>query len=526
MNDIKEYSAASSAYEVFVLLSDKIVKGELVTFNALRNYCAALPDDRRTQVILRKAFELQKRLYWGFFREISPVSHPKVWSKVVIPDRKYHFAGDIKRMATIPDVYMAILDIHGYTRFCQKHRHNMSMLDLLDRVIQQDIPEIAARFGVVSRRARGDEILLLGGSASELFEVVYLIARRLAKDGKAAKAEAGAKSEGAKPAPPAKGAPSLRTAALAKPVVREVKEANAAVVPDGLPGFQISAGVAGGAKYAQLVITRDGDLSGTIVNTAARLQARANRISPDQTKILLTSITFQKLKMQPSSKTFEFLKAVDFFDTGLVEFKGINVPVFDTVFLDRDASRLEYRERMGALYDSIGQGLWTTRIFSDALSLMARIIISSSRNLVDEATGLPLEAAETIMKGIKRAQALFDSERFEGAVEELARLVDLFCRAAGRDPIVVEYLIGVVDNYRKLLASFTERLDREIDEHLETIFRGASDRANFRTLEKHHLMFANVRDAARIKVADRRNIWNRIAEESSETLNIRIQSKK
>ncbi len=527
MNDIKEYSAGSSAYEVFVLLSDKIVKGELVTFNALRNYCSALPDDRRTQVILRKAFELQKRLYWGFFREISPVSHPKVWSKVVIADRKYHFAGDIKRMATIPDVYMAILDIHGYTRFCQKHRHNMSMLDLLDRVIQQDIPEIAAKFGVVSRRARGDEILLLGGSASELFEVVYLIARRLAKDGKAAKAEPGAKPEVAKPAQAAKSVPSLRTAAMAKPAAKPTsKDAGAALVPDGLPGFQISAGVAGGAKYAQLVITRDGDLSGTIVNTAARLQARANRISPDQTKILLTSITFQKLKMQPSSKTFEFLKAVDFFDTGLVEFKGINVPVFDTVFLDRDASRLEYRERMGALYDSIGQGLWNTRIFSDALSLMARIIISSSRELVDEATGLPLEAAETIMKSIKRAQSLFDGERFEGAVEELARLVDLFCRAAGRDPIVVEYLTGVVDNYRKLIASFTERLDKEIDEHLETIFRGASDRANFRTLEKHHLMFANVRDAARIKVADRRTIWNRMAEESSKTLNIRIQSKK
>ena len=183
MNDIKEYTAASSAYEVFVHLSDKIVKGDLVTFNALRAYCAGLPESPRTEAILKKAFELQRRLYWGFFRDISPSTHPKVWSKVVVPDRKYHFAGDIKRMATIPDVYMSIIDIHGYTRFCQKHRHNMSMLDLLDRVIQQELPRIAARFGVVIRRARGDEILLLGGSASELFEVVFLIARRLAKDG-------------------------------------------------------------------------------------------------------------------------------------------------------------------------------------------------------------------------------------------------------------------------------------------------------------------------------------------------------
>ena len=56
------------------------------------------------------------------------------------------------------------------------------------------------------------------------------------------------------------------------------------------------------------------------------------------------------------------------------------------------------------------------------------------------------------------------------------------------------------DNYRHLVARFTESLDREIDEHLEAIFLSPNDRANFRTLEKHHAMFASVRDAARIKV--------------------------
>ena len=514
MNEIKEYTPASSAYEVVVHLSDKIVKGELMTFAALRTYCSALPESPRTEAILKKAFELQRRLYWGFFRDISPSTHPKVWSKVVVPDRKYHFAGDIKRMATIPDVYMAIIDIHGYTRFCQKHRHNMSMLDLLDRVIQQDLPKIAAKFGVVIRRAGGDEILLLGGSAAELFEVVYLISRRLAKDGTSSRSSQNGSSH-----VPAHGP--------AKPEVA-ASEASSAPV-DGLPGFEISAGVAGGAKYAQLVITRDGDLSGTIVNTAARLQARANRISPDRTKILLTSVTFQKLKMlQPSSEHYEFLRAVDFFDTGMVEFKGVNVPVFDTVFLDREASRLEYRDRMGALYDSIGQGLWTTRIFSDALNLMARIATSTVGGLLDESTGLPIDAADSIsiIQRIKKAQGLFDAERFEQAIAELDELVEVFCRAAGRDPIATEYLSAVRDNYRTLLSHFTKSLDREIDEHLEAIFLSPNDRANFRTLEKHYAMFASVLDAARIKVDDRRGIWHRIADETAPSLSISIQSKK
>lgn len=511
MNDIKEYTNTSSPYEVFVHLSDRIVKGELMTFNALRSYCSALPENPRTEAILKKAFELQRRLYWGFFRDISPSTHPKVWSKVVVPDRKYHFAGDIKRMATIPDVYMAILDIHGYTRFCQKHRHNMSMLDLLDRVIQQDLPKLAAKYGVVSRRASGDEILLLGGSAAELFEVVYLISRRLAKDGAAPHA-GGARG-------PAQGS------AKAEPAPSD----SGAAPVDSLPGFEISAGVAGGAKYAQLVITRDGDLSGTIVNTAARLQARANRISPDRTKILLTSVTFQKLKMlHPATEHYEFLKAVDFFDTGMVEFKGVNVPVFDTVFLDRDAARLEYRDRMGALYDSIGQGLWTTRIFSDALNLMARIATSTAGGIRDESSGLPIDAADSvsIIQRIKKAQSLLDAERFEQAIAEFDELVGMFCRAAGRDPIATEYLSEVRNNYRQLLSRFTACLDREIDEHLEAIFLSPNDRANFRTLEKHHAMFSSVLEAARIKVEDRRGAWHRIADEASASLSISIQAKK
>jgi class 3 adenylate cyclase len=493
MNDIKECTPATSPYEIFTLLCDKIVKGELVTFNALRSYCAGLPDSPRTEAIMRKAFELQRRLYWGFFRDITPTTYPNVWNKVVVPDRKYHFAGDIKRMATIPDVYMAMIDIHGYTRFCQKNRHNMSMLDILDRVMQNDLPAIAAKLGVVSRRASGDEILLLGGSAAEVFEAVFLIARRLAKEER----------------------------------VKD-KTAEADEAAKVLPSFQISAGVSGGAKYSQLVITRDGDLSGTIVNTAARLQARANRISPDRTKILLTSVTFQKLKMLPPSSHFEFLKAVDFFDTGIVEFKGVNVSVFDTVFVAKEANRLEYRDRMSALYDSISQGHWASQIFANALNLMARIATSSQGALVDEATGQMIDASDSIsiIQRIKKAQSYFVAERYEQAVKEFSELVDAFCRASGRDAIATEYLADIRDNYRKIVDDFTGRLDQVLEEKLEAVFQNPGDRGNFRTLEKHHDTFKNVREAARLKVPDRKSLWAKSIELSAGKLGVRIQSKK
>jgi class 3 adenylate cyclase len=412
-----------------------------------------------------------------------------------VPDRKYRFAGDIKRLATIPDVYMAIIDIHGYTKFCQKHRHNMSMLDLLDRVLQQDIPALSAARGVVSRRARGDEILLLAGSASELFEVVFLIKRLLAKESQ------GARSEASKPG----------------------ESENA------LPAFQISAGIAGGAKYSQLVITRDGDLSGSIVNTAARLQARANKLSPERTKILIASVTYQKLKGQPKGAArYEYASAVDFFDTGMVEFKGINVSVMDTIFLPEEASRVEYRDRMGSLYDSVRQGLWGSRIFSDALNLMARIFSANPGGFTDEATGAPLDATDSIsaMQRIKKIQSLFAAERYEQAVSDFNGLVADYSKARERDLIVIEYLNLVRRNYRKLVDAFARSLDREIDEHLEAIFLNQNDRTNYRTLDKHHSMFTSVRDAARLKVPDRKAIWARSAESSASKLGVSIKARK
>ena len=495
MKDISEYASSTSPYELLTLLTEKIVRGELTTFKALRDYCAQLPDSPKVEAILRRAFDLQKKLYWGFFKDISPSTHPKVWSKVVVPDRKHRFAGDIKRLAAIPDVYMAIIDIHGYTRFCQKHRHNMSMLDLLDRVLQQDIPALASAHGVVSRRARGDEILLVSGSAADLFEVVFLIKRHMAKRGPTEKSEPAQAGEG----------------------------------ENALPAFEISAGIAGGAKYSQLVITRDGDLSGSIVNTAARLQARANKISPERTKILLASVTYQKLKGQPKpSSSYKYASAVDFFDTGMVEFKGINLSVIDTIFLPEEASRVEYRDRMGSLYDSVRQGMWASKVFADALNLMARIFSANPGGFTNEKTGAPIEATDSIsaMQRIKKMQSLFAAERYEQAIADLSGLVSDYSRARERDLIVIEYLNIVRRNYRKLLAAFSKSLDREIDDHLEAIFLGQGDRNNYRTLEKHHAMFTSVRDAARIKVPDRKAIWAKSAEQTASTLGVSIKARK
>ena len=165
MNSMAELKPGTSPYEVLALLTDKVLSGELASFEALKECCSPLPESAVKNRLLKQTFRLQRELYWGFFKGIGPDTFPKVWSQVVLPDRKYPFAGDLKRYMSISDIYMGMVDIHGYTRYCHKNRGNMSMLDLLDRMMQIDIPKIAATMGVVTKRSSGDQILLLGAAA-------------------------------------------------------------------------------------------------------------------------------------------------------------------------------------------------------------------------------------------------------------------------------------------------------------------------------------------------------------------------
>ncbi len=76
------------------------------------------------------------------------------------------------------------------------------------------------------------------------------------------------------------------------------------------------------------------------------------------------------------------------------------------------------------------------------------------------------------------------------------------------------------------MEAYSVVLDREIHAHLEGIFLSMTDRNNYRTLEMQINTFQSLRDAARLRVADRRSIWNRNAEETGPSLGVKIQSKK
>ena len=463
-----------------------------MTFEALRQYTSALPENQRTATILRKAFDLQRKLYWGFFKGIGPETYSRVWNQVVVGDRSYPFAGDLKRYNNISDIYMGLIDIHGYTRFCHKNRSNMSMLDTLDHMLQEDVPQIASSLGVVTRRARGDEILLLGASAEDVLETVLRIMDYFSK--------------GARMAESAK----LKAKADAP-----------------FPEFQISAGIAGGQKYTPLVITRDGDLSGDIVNTAARLQARADKISPEHNKILVTTQAHQKIRTRTDKGQRSLIEDVNFFNTGNIEFKGISIAVYDVIFNDRDAYRMTYREAMETLYESLDQGMWKSRIFEDSMSLFSRIITNIPDHVcacADANTTRDLRKSGFLVR-IKNALELFRAVSFERAIVVFGELVDDFALLRDVDEFALEYLSSIQKNYTMLLSSFVDNLDREIEGRPEALF-APTELQSFVTLRKHSGMFEKAMEVARTRVRGRKAIWYRVADEAAPALTVSIQSKK
>lgn len=494
MKDIKERTADTAPYEILVHLNDKILSGDLGTFEALKTYASVLPEGSRTELILKKAFELQRRLTWGIFRDVRPETFPRVWNAVVLPDDRYPFAGDLRRFISIPDVYVGLLDIRGYTQYYRDNRRNLSMLDLLDRMMQEDIPRIAAKEGVVSRRSQGDALLLVGASAQDVLTATLEIIEYFSRRRRSADDELPAGRPGS------------------------------GLV---LPEFRISAGIAGGQKYAPLVITRDGDLSGDILNTAARLQARAGKLSPDRSKVLLTSHAYQRVQASACGSGKGILGTIDFFNAGTIDFKGASIGVIDTVFLATEAYRLSYRDLMEELYDSVDKGMWKSKVFLDTLRVAARMaenlpgIVPRTR----QRTGGGEIGREGILERVRTAKTLFESEKFELAVVVLGALVEDLSRLAVMDESTLEYIRTIHGNYEALTASFLEVLDREIDQNMDQIL-APKEVEGFLVQRSHSRAYEKSLTAARLRVRNRKGLWYRAADASTPDLKIRIQSLK
>ena len=113
MKDLTEYRDATSEHELFSFLCEKIISRDITTFSALKGFAEPVLKDKRTFPVMMRAFELIRRLYWGFFAGMTQTTHKKLWRELVIPDQDFPEAGDLKPTLQISILYIAMLDIHG-----------------------------------------------------------------------------------------------------------------------------------------------------------------------------------------------------------------------------------------------------------------------------------------------------------------------------------------------------------------------------------------------------------------------------
>ncbi len=452
---------------------EAIAEGEITDFAGLRALVEKWPAGPFVDAALETGFPLIKTLHWGYFAPLDPVRFPRLWSELVIPDRVYDYAGDLKRSISLPNLYIGLVDLHGYTRFCRENRRNLSRLTQLDSIIQKQVPTIVEKAGVLARRVRGDEILLIGASAADVLEAVLLV-------GNFFKEDQGVRDYGAY-----------------------------------FPRFEIAAGIAGGQGFTALVVTEDGDLSGDAVNTAARLETRAGRVSPDRTRIMMTNHVHRKLQSELSNREelerHPHLSRLDFVEAGRVEFKGVTVTVMDVVFLDSpDARRLEYRDALTALYEAIDGRLWKSRVFEAALRLAEAMGLAA-----DDATAAAARARA------HAAYSAFSRESYEDALAEYSALLDSLESIEGQDDLALEYLKSVRTCYGRILDAFADVLDKETEASVSSLF-GEKDLANYRMLQTHYMAFIRIREATRKRVRNRKALWYRVSDQESPTLCVKV----
>jgi len=445
VKDLTEFTDATSEYELFSFLHDKVISREVTKFSQLKELVTPILKKEKTFPVIMKGFELIKHLNWGFFSEMSKETHSKLWKELVIPDSKFPDAGDLKDTLQISNLYIAMLDIHGYTQFCMDSRKNLSMMHTLDWAMNTEARRISTACQTISQRERGDEVVVVAASATDAITVTLAIADYFGK-----------------------------TTIVNDPKIPTKREGNA----DALPLFKISAGITGGNTQSPLIITEKGSLSGFLLNSGARLQTRANELSGKESRIMVAKQVFMNYMKENEKEPCPLFRrnAVYFLDTGQIEFKGVQIPSCEAVFKPEDMYKEKISEEMIQLFSAIQQNLWEQKIFQTLISLITRAAQVMPRfNYVPPS---PINGMQTITNESMEQlcntalKAYMRDEDYTSAVNLLKTLISIIEQVPKFERLILDYLRGVTDKYEMLLTSYLETIDNEVDNRAQHIFEG------------------------------------------------------
>jgi hypothetical protein len=464
VKEITDYNEAVSEHELFAFFYARVINREITVFSALMEAAAPIIKDPRTHPVIMKTFELIKRLYWGFFAGITAATHGRLWRELVIPDKRFPDAGDLKRTLSISNLYVAMLDIHGYTKFCQDSRKNLSMLHTLDRAINIEIGRLSTLCQAVSQRERGDEIVVVAASATDALMATLAIFDYFAK-----------------------------TNTLNAPLINTQRSGDAVI----LPAFKLSAGVTGGNTTSPLIITEQGSLSGFLLNTGARLQNRANELSPSDSRVMITKqVQMNFIKENAAEKSVLFTNnTLYFLDTGIIEFKGVLLPTCEVVFRPEDRYKERFSEALNRLFASIKDNLWEQKIYMELIELLTSVARAMPGFLVTPPQ--PINGMQTINNISFQqlckvgAKTYLVDEDYAHAVSLLHGFITIMEMIPEFDRLVLDYTRGITEKYDLLLKSFEAAIDQEIvtkaasifsDTHLKTFMAAKNGKAIYEKL--------------------------------------------
>jgi len=446
VKDLAEYTEAVSEYELFSFLSDRVISKDITKFSQLKEIVAPILKNQKTYPVIMRAFELIRKLNWGFFSDMTKETHLRLWRELVIPDSKFPDAGDLKDTLQISNLYVAMLDIHGYTQFCMDSRKNLSMMHTLDWAMNSEVRRISTACQAVSQRERGDEMVVVAASATDALTVTLAIIDYFAK-----------------------------TNVVDDSKISTKREGNA----DALPVFKISAGITGGNTQSPLIITEKGNLSGFLLNSGARLQTRANELSGKESRIMIAKQVYMNyMKENEKERTSLFKnKTIYFLDTGQIEFKGVQIPSCEVVFKAEDKYKENFSEEMVQLFSSIKENLWEQRIFQDLMTLLAKTAQVMPKFTVTPPkpiNGMQTITNESFIQLCRTAlKAYVHDEDYSTAVDLLKTFISIIEEIPHFERLILDYLRGITEKYEMLLNFYLTTIDREIESRAPQIFQGS-----------------------------------------------------
>ncbi len=480
----------SSLCELSEHLYEMIIEDKIRTFSQLIDYTGDIFTTPRRQVVLMSAFKLIRKLHWGFFRDIDYASYPKLWKELVISHPGYKYAGDIKRNSTISNIYVAMLDVHGYTAFCKQSNRNLTMLHLLDEFIQGDIGKITQELNVLSRRERGDEIILVGTTASDIVSAVLSVVDYFSKR---------------------------------RVVTSEALRRNRSGAKIILPDMYVSAGISGGKMYTPLIITEDGNLSGDVINTAARLQGRANKISPHRTWITVTNHVVFRYKKE-AAKSKDMHDNIHFFNSGIIDFKGTSISLCELIFRSEDAYVLQFQEEMHELYGAIRKKLWRNQIFPALILLLIKVCKVMPPFRLKHSVG---GNGEIIALAEKTLLLYRTQDNYHRAVAQLRKIVDFLAQVQNFDKLVLEYARAITELYEGIAEKYRAEVEHMVETRYEEVL--PPDTARLYAAAKKNADIYNKLNTRVLEGTDlinRKSIWYTMIERNLDYLDFTLYSGK